>query len=478
MLKKILKDSVVYTIATVLAKGIQFLLLPIYTRLLEPKEYGLNDILVVYSAFATVVVSLEILQAIARFYPEQKTQAEKMQISSAGFFFMLRNYLIFAIVSQFFANPIAVILTGSTESAMTVRYAMIAVLSNGIFSYLQAQLRWDFRSVDYSIASILFVFISTGSSIVFIAGLGMGGGGVFAGQIAGALIGGIFCFFRNRSAFSYKARKGKLREMLLFSSPFVLSSIMVIGAQFADRLVLQGALDYTRLGIYGIAAKFSSIVGLLFIGFNMAISPHIYANTNSKELPKEIASIFSIFLPLAALVAAGSFIFSHEIIVLMTSEAYHSAAPVMPILVLSSIIANMYLLTPGMSITKNTVPIIFISALSCLSGFSFNFLLIPPFGLYGAAFSNLLVSIISFSAYYVMSQHYFRVLYDARRMPLNLAIIGLVWVATYLVEKIVIESVLTILLKIILLMVAFVLIWLLNPSLRKIFLLITKRSIT
>lgn len=466
MLKPLLKDSVVYTAATVLSKGIQFLLLPLYTRLLSPVEYGLNDIITVYSTFITVIVSLEILQAVARFLPEQKTIEDKVAIGSAGLFFSLRNYAIVVILGQLLAARISILLTATTAATLTVRLALIAIFTNGAFLYLQAQLRWDLKSVDYSVASIIFVLISTGSSVIFIAGLRLGGSGVFAGQITGSLGGCLFCLIRNRTAFSIKSKKATLRALLAFSSPFVVSSVLAIGAQFADRLVMQRILDFQQLGVYGIAARFASVVSLLFVGFNMAISPYIYANSESAGLPKELARIFSAFLPLATLAACGSFIFSRELIEIMTSEAYHGAASVMPILVLSSIASNMYLLTPGMSISKNTGPIIFISAVSCLVGFGSNLILIPRFGINGAALSNLIMSTITFSLYYYFSQRYYQVPYEIRKVPVNLVIVVLVWAAIEIVDNKVSFAVVSYTIKVFLLAACGVMIWYINPALK------------
>jgi O-antigen/teichoic acid export membrane protein len=46
MLKSALRDSFVYGVASVLSKGLAIFLLPLYTRVLSPGDYGAHDLLI------------------------------------------------------------------------------------------------------------------------------------------------------------------------------------------------------------------------------------------------------------------------------------------------------------------------------------------------------------------------------------------------------------------------------------------------
>ncbi len=66
MLKAVLRDSLVYGLASVLSKGLAIFLLPLYTRVLSPGDYGAYDLLITLGALANVVVALEVAQGLAR----------------------------------------------------------------------------------------------------------------------------------------------------------------------------------------------------------------------------------------------------------------------------------------------------------------------------------------------------------------------------------------------------------------------------
>ena len=77
MLKRFLKDSVVYSTSTLLSRGISILLIPLYTRFLQPEEYGALDLLTVMATIINYIVALEISQGVARSYSDAKTEKEK-----------------------------------------------------------------------------------------------------------------------------------------------------------------------------------------------------------------------------------------------------------------------------------------------------------------------------------------------------------------------------------------------------------------
>ena len=68
MTKTFFKNSFIYTIGTVLTRGIGVILLPIYTRYLSPEEFGIVDLFFILSSIVALTIALEIFQAVSRFY--------------------------------------------------------------------------------------------------------------------------------------------------------------------------------------------------------------------------------------------------------------------------------------------------------------------------------------------------------------------------------------------------------------------------
>jgi len=99
MIKKFFEDSIRYGLSKILSRGISILLLPIYTRLFSPTDYGAIDLMVVFAFLVNVTIALEISQGAMRLYPEAKTRSEKIVYASSALWFTVSAYLIFMIIA-------------------------------------------------------------------------------------------------------------------------------------------------------------------------------------------------------------------------------------------------------------------------------------------------------------------------------------------------------------------------------------------
>lgn len=82
MIKSFIKNSAIYTIATVLTRGIAIFLVPIYTIYLTPTEYGIIDYFMILASIINLTIALEISQAVARYYQDAVGMKEKEKLCS------------------------------------------------------------------------------------------------------------------------------------------------------------------------------------------------------------------------------------------------------------------------------------------------------------------------------------------------------------------------------------------------------------
>ena len=68
MLKLFFKDSIIYTIPAILSKGISFLLVPLYTRVLSPGDYGSLELFLIFASIINLTIAFEVTQGVARFF--------------------------------------------------------------------------------------------------------------------------------------------------------------------------------------------------------------------------------------------------------------------------------------------------------------------------------------------------------------------------------------------------------------------------
>ena len=411
MLKGILKDTLVYSAASFIAKGVGFFLIPLYTRLLSPADYGTLDLLNVFMAFAVVVISGELFQGVARFLPEMKTEEEKALCASTTLLVVFSSFVVFVGVSLAFSGTISGLLLKNRGSADIIRLALPWIALSALLETCQSQLRYDLKSRQYSVASVLVVSVSLASTVLFVLVFKLGVRGFILGQMLGSFAGVLasFSFARNRYRFAISGKL--LKQMLTFSLPLIPSSLTVLLWSYIDRFFIRNYLSIGEVGIYGIGVRFASLASILLMGMNMALTPIIYASYKKEETPENLSRIFSLFVLAVTPLLMGALFFSREVLVVMTTEKYYAAAAVIPFLMTGAILSQLYNFAPGIFIAKKTYLIIVVNAVACLFSVGANLLLIPRIGILGAGIVNAANGLVVFSIYILFGQRVYKIPY-------------------------------------------------------------------
>jgi O-antigen/teichoic acid export membrane protein len=426
MLRRFLKDSVVYSASTLLSRGITILLIPLYTRFLQPEEYGALDLLTVMATIINYIVALEISQGVARSYSDAKTGKDKSACVSSALWFAVCAYSIFLIIAFPFSSVIAEKLLDTIRWKNAVEAVFVAIFANGIFFILQDLLRWQLKPLKHAVVSFVYTVVSSFVAIVFIVGLYSGIEGIIYGQCAGAII-GILVAWGNGAAkhwgltFSWS----EWIKMVQYSGPQVLSSIASYFALYLDRILIKQLMTLNDVGVYGIGARFGSIVLLLMTGFQSALVPLVFQKHAEPDMPKQLSRVFSYFLVCALSAILFLCAFSRNIIWAFTTPNYYAAWSVIPLIASAVLLSNMYIFTLGIYIARRTKIVLWITLTSSCMNIVSNFVLIPIYGLIGAASATLLSALFGFLCYLYFNQRYYPIPFDWKRI-ITATIFGIV----------------------------------------------------
>ncbi|CAN5707517.1 N/A [soil metagenome] len=416
MLKAFAKDSVVYAVPAVFSRGLAVLLIPLYTRVLAPAEYGSLDLLLVFASLVKLTVALEVSQAVARFYAAERDPARKSAYASTSLWFTLAAYSLFALLALWQSERLAALVMGREGMERAFGIGVLYIWVSGHFYLIQNQLRWELRSVQYAIASALMAAVTAASALVLLYGFAAGLDGLLAGMTLGAAVGAAYGASRLRGVFGLRFDAGALREMLTFSAPLVPSAIAVFVSTFADRIMINLFVSVDAVGIYGVGFRVAGIVGLVMVGVQGALTPLVYTHYRDPATPATIARIFRVFVGVALCLSLSLVLFAGDVLAFIAPPAYGSAAPVIALLVPSILLAQMHVFTPGIAIAKRTHLILAITALGASANVVLNWLLIPRLGIDGAALATLLANAVAFAAYVLVSQRLYRVPHEAWRL--------------------------------------------------------------
>ncbi len=400
MLHRFLRDSAIYALSAALSRGIAIVLIPIYTRFLLPSEYGTLDLLMIVATVANYLVVLEISQGLARVYADARTDADKRSCVSSAAWFVVASYVVFVVIAQALAPAIATALLDSRQQTIEIRFMVLAIAMNGIYYLLLDLLRWQIQPKRHALASIVSSMVSAGVGTVAVVVADLGVVGVLAGQIAGATVGiGLTIALGGARHWSRHFDLQRIGEMLRYSTPQVISSTAAFASLYIDRLFVKELLSLDDLGVYGVGARIASLVALLMAGFQSGYIPLVFQNHAAPETPAQMARAFRYFLVGGMTIALFLSGYSRELLWLFATEQYQGAWPIIPVLATAMMLANMYIFVPGVFIAKRTGYVAAANVCAALLNAVCILVLLPRFGMIGAALSTLVSSLLLFLFY-------------------------------------------------------------------------------
>ena len=405
-MRNLFRDTLIYGASAVLSRGLSLIVLPIYTRILSPSDYGALDMIMVVGTLANLIVALEIAQALARHLGEAGSPEERQRLSSTALYFTLFAYLLCTSVAMLLLPPITRAVLGDESFVPAMRIGIGIIAVNGCFFLLQNQLRFELRSIAYAQVSVFYAALVTGLGLWLGFGLGLGLEGVLLSQLLAATAAVLLCIWHLRNSYRLVFDTRWLTTMLRFSMPLVPSGLATFVTLYANRLVLNTSATLDEVGMFGVAARIAGLVSLLIVGLQSSLTPWIYATYQETETPRQLARLTEWFVAAALLVCLALGAFSDIVMEVIAPKFIASAPIVMPI-ALATLMGQMSIFLPGIAIAKRTKQQLLIFMVTAIVSAALNLALVPAGGVTGAAAATLLSSLFFLAIWYVVSQRYY-----------------------------------------------------------------------
>jgi len=388
--KRLGKNTILVFLGNAGSKLIGLLMLPLYTRWLAPQEFGTVDVINTYAMLLVSFVVWCITDAIF-VIPKNGTKEEKESYFTSGWLFSFIGFVVAAIVFYFLD---VVFRAKEIENSFSSNLWYIYFMMLGTF--LQQYTQQFTRCIDkmgvYSITGIVHTFFLALLSFVFIPKFGVKGY-IIAYVIAYA-ISALYSFIFSGSykyvVFS-KISKDNLIRLLRYSIPLLPNTAMWWLVSGLNRPLIEANIGMEANGILAVANRIPGIIGMLFTIFNNAWVISMMEEYGKPDFVKffEIA-VRCVMLPsiLASIILS---IFMKPLIMILADAAFIEAYKYAPIAIMAVVLSNFSGLIGGVFAAKKQSKYFFYSSFwAAITSVVFMFLLIPPFGLYGATIAMCL----------------------------------------------------------------------------------------
>jgi len=411
--KKLGKEAAIYGFGRALARFIAIFLVPIYTRIFTPEQYGIIEMITVSFTFLGLFLNLGLDTALFFYFNREKTEVERQKTLGTVLIAKVTVNVTISILLIMLADHFSNLLFDTTDFKLYISLAAVTIIFANISSYFSNVFRLNFQPWRYFAVSVANVLFSVVVSIVLVVILRMGLLGVYLGGLATSVFILLLSYYLGHGYLSFKFSKDRLVQLLKYGLPLVPASISIWIMNVSNRFFINHYLDLHEVGLYSIGFRVASIVTFFAFAIRMALGPTIYEVSDDRDSAVQFYAQLFIYYSVAfyAIILFVS-IFGREILSIFTTDAYIPAEQVIYYLAVSAAGFGMAQITSiGLALTKKTIHMSWPIMVGAGIAVGLNFVLIPLYGILGAGISTAAAFVIINILQYIMSQRYYFIPY-------------------------------------------------------------------
>ncbi len=412
---KLAVNALIYGLATVLSRAASLIMLPIYTRLLSPADYGLLHFLDLMVEVAIILVSAGMTMGVLRFYFKATTDQERNEVLVSAFVLQLGLDAVATLLVVLAAGPISAHAMGGAATPGMIVLAGVNITVGSLAVVPLLKLQADQRATAYMAVSLTKLLLQLSLNILLLVGFNMGPIGILWSNFVSSLIVGVATSIWMLSQTGLTVTRPALRNLRRFGVPYQFMAAGSFILAFGDRFVLEPVAGLAVVGIYSLAYQFGMLASALAaapflrawnpIRFQQASAP---LEERDAEADRGFRHLNLVTVSLAVAIA----LFVRPLLLVMSDPGYHGAVVLVPVILFAYQLQTWTEAARfGIDVSEQTryaSYAVWISAVVCIV---FYLLLIPPFGAMGAAAATVLAFWVRFQLTYRWAQRLFPIAY-------------------------------------------------------------------
>ncbi|MBQ0160946.1 MAG: lipopolysaccharide biosynthesis protein [Bacteroidales bacterium] len=405
-LKRLLSDTMIYGMSSIIGRFLNYLLVPLYTYKIAAASGGYGIVTEVYAYTALLLVMLTFGMETTFFYFANKYRERSDSVFSTSLSAVGIVSGIFVLLLCCFIRPISHALGYDAHPEFLTMMGVVVAI-DAFQSILFALLRFQGRAWKFALLKLLFIFCNIGLNLfVFLLAPAwaesmpalMGWyrpdyqvGYIFAVNLictAGITLG----FLPELRKLRFGIDKKLLREMLRYTWPLLLFGIAGILNQVADKIcfnhLVPGEEGRIQLGIYGACVKIAMIMAMITQAFRYAYEPFVFGGGKEKDGKESQALVMKYFV-MFALLAFLAVMAYLDILKHIISPSYWEGLKVVPIVMMAEIFMSIYFnLSFWYKMIEQTWWGAIFSAIGCAVLIAINIVFVPRYGYMACAWGG------------------------------------------------------------------------------------------
>lgn len=440
-IKRLAGQTAIYGIPSILGRILGYLLVPLYTRVFAPGEYGTVNVFYSYASFLMVILTYGMETAFFRFH-EQEDDREK--VFSTGMSSLLITSSLFLVVVSVFAGPIARFIDYADHKNYVIWFGWILALdalSSIPFAKLRARnkagrfAKIKMAGIIINITLNLFLILlcpfvlkhsGEGTFTSFIKLIYRPDWGIEYIFVSNLIASGVvlLLLIPEFASTRWTLNLSFWKKMFLYAFPLLFAGMAGIINETFDRLLLRYLLPENvasyQVGIYAACYKISILMTIFIQAYRYAAEPFFFAQAKEKDAKATYSRIMDYFIIVVALIFLVTMVYLDDFILpVLVGKEYWSGRGVIPVLMLANLFLGVYYnLSIWYKLTGKTIWGAWLSAIGAVITLILNFLWIPLssdhliYGYYGSAWATFICYASMMVLSYIIGQKFFPVRYN------------------------------------------------------------------
>ena len=453
MLKRLASDTAIYGLPSIVGRALNFLLVPLYTRIFSEAEYGTVSLL--YSIIPVVMVLLVFRLETAYFRFGTREMEQQRAFHAVWRVLLVSTPLALGIIALF-APALAEWLLGAAELRYLI-YLSVGILFFDVLSELPfARLRLLGRARTFAGIRMVNILLNIGINVFFLIGCrqvpalaelagplydpAFGIGYIFVANLVAAAVtlllllwtlrttpGGVGAVLDAPKESVAEMPVGgfnlpDLRPMLRYAAPLVVAGLAGIVNEVVDRLLLNFLLPLdaeaakAEVGIYSAVYKLSIFLTLITQAYRYAAEPIFFKQSQRADATRTYADMAEYF----CLVGTFAFLVISlflPLFGLFIGEKFRVGLPIVPVLLLANLFLGLYYnVSVWFKVTDRTKYGALIAVAGAAVTIGLNVLLIPSISYLGSAWATFACYAVMLVLGYALGQRFYPVPYALERM--------------------------------------------------------------
>ena len=434
-LKSLAKDTAIYGLSSIVARFINYLLVPIQTARFTASggEYGVITNVYAYVSLLIILLTFGMETTFFRFMSKEGEDPKKVYSSTLSMVFI--TSLISSLLVLVFIHPIAAAV-GYADHPEYVAVMYVTVAIDAFMAMPFAYLRYLHKPFKFASLKIINILLNITLNILYLIVLPavrLNPFGIYDEQftldVAFVFYINLFCsaatllmLWKEWGKVPFAFDKSTCKRMLGYTWPLLIMGLAGQLNQAASQILFpyfyhgsqEEALE--QLGIYGACIKIAMIMVMITQAFRFAYEPFVFGKSkdnDNRETYAQAMKFYLIFTLLAFLCVMGYL----DILKFIIGKSYWEGLRVVPIVMTAEIMFGVFFnLSFWYKLTDRTIWGAYFSGIGAVVLIIIDILLIPHFSYMACAWAGFAAYATSMVLSYFIGQHYYPIAYPIKEM--------------------------------------------------------------